>query len=140
MSFVESVRETLNDPELEDGWRETIDSMIEDEATAGDLMDWIEEYRDEFLALTEDVQDPNEIRTSLILRYVEIKAHWMMLNTQMQYQAVNTGGADSDIMVKGSMISHLLEELEAFLDEDEVKKLTEFLSQPIDKLQGDELP
>ncbi|MFB6347076.1 MAG: hypothetical protein ABEK50_15240 [bacterium] len=140
MSFVDDIRETLNDPDLEEGWNETIESMIEDEDKKDELLEWIREYRDEFLALTEDVQDPDEIRTSLILRYVEIKAHWMMLNTQMQYQAVNTGGADSDIMVKGSIISHLLEELENFLDEEEVEKLAEFLSQPMDKLSGDELP
>lgn len=138
--FVADVRNALTDSELENGWRETVDSMIDDEGTATDLMNWVEEYRDEFLELTEDVQDPDEIRTSLILRYVEIKSHWMMLNTQMQYQAVNTGGAEPEIMVKGSLISHLLEELEQFLDEEEVEKLTDFLSQPMDKLSGDELP
>lgn len=139
-TFVDDVRDTLTDSELEDGWAETVNGMIDDEDTAAELMDWIEEYRDEFLELTEDVQDPDEIRTSLILRYVEIKSHWMMLNTQMQYQAVNQGGADPEIMVKGSLISHLLEELEQFLDEEEVEKLTSFLSQPMDKLSGDELP
>lgn len=140
MSIVKDVREALTKDSLDESWSEAIDSMIDEEGQAEELLNWVKEYRDEFLDMTEDVQDPEEIRTSLILRYIEIKCHWMILNTQMQYQAVNTGEADPEIMVKGSLISNLLEELEDFLDQEEVQQLTKFLSEPIDKLSGEEFP
>ncbi len=140
MSIVDDVRKALSKDSLDESWKEAIDSMIDEDNKAHELLDWVKEYRDEFLNMTEDVQDPDEIRTSLILRYIEIKCHWMILNTQMQYQAVNTGGADPEIMVKGSLISNLLEELENFLDQEEIERLTKFLTEPIDKLSGEEFP
>lgn len=140
MGFIEHVKESLTESNLEENWEEIVDSMIDDADQKQELLSWVEGYRDEFLEMTEDVQDESEVKTSLILRYIEIKCHWMMLNTHMQYQAVNTGNPDEEIMVKGSLISGLLEKLEDFMDENDVEKITGFLSKPMDKLSGDELP
>ncbi|MFB6354912.1 MAG: hypothetical protein ABEJ65_00140 [bacterium] len=140
MGFIDDIQGTLSDDEIEEEWDETINSMIEDPEQKEKLFDWVNEYRNQFLEMTEDVQDEDEIRTTLVLRYIEIKCHWIMLNTHMQYQAVNTGDPDEEIMVKGSLISQLLERLEQFLDDDDVEQITGFLTKPMDKLSGDELP
>jgi hypothetical protein len=138
MEIVDRLNKVLNSDELEKSWKESAETLIDDEDKVESLLDWVRGYRDEFLGLTDDVQDPDEVQTSIVVRYIEIKCHWMMLNTQMQYQAVNTGNPDQELMTKGSLISNLLEKLEEFLDEDDIREITEFLSQPMDKLSGDE--
>jgi len=139
MEIVDRLNQVLTAAELEEDWEDTVRSMIDDDEQVEEILDWVRGFRDEFLELAEDVDDPKEIQTSIVIRYIEIKCRWMMLNTQMQYQAVNTGEPDQEIMVKGSLVSNLLEQLEEFLDEDDIREITEFLSQPIDSLSGNEI-
>ncbi|MFB6344940.1 MAG: chemotaxis protein CheW [bacterium] len=136
MDFIEETREQLTRDELEEQWKEHIDTTIEDEDVQEDLLEWIRGLRDDFLDFMDVVQDPQEVREALVDRYIELKSHWKMLNTKMQYQAVNTGQPDPPLMVKGSLVSKLLEKIENQLGGDEVADLTEFLSNPMEILQS----
>ena len=136
---VEKLKETLVSDELDEKWDEIIEDHLDDKAEQIILSNWVQDYRDEFLELIEDVQNREEIAQSLRIRYIEIKCHWMMLNTRMQYQAVETGSPSQNLMVRGSLISHLLEKLEQFLETDEIEELANFLSQPMAKLKNSDL-
>jgi two-component system chemotaxis sensor kinase CheA len=137
MSIVENIEEQLRAEELEENWREAIESSVPDEDEHDALMEWIRSFRDEFLDYMDVVQDPEEIEDALVDRYIEIKSRWKMLNTKMQYQAVNTGQPDPALMVKGSLLSKLLERMENVLGGDEVADLTDFISEPMEYLSAD---
>lgn len=120
--------------EVEDDWTEKVSEVVEDEGEVDELTDWIKEYRDNTIEFIEDVEDPEEIHTATVLRYIEAKSHWMILNTHMQYQAVKTGGPDEAIMARGSLMSDFLERLEQHLDQDKIDSVTELLSRPVKNL------
>lgn len=140
MSLGDNIQAELQKDELTENWREIINGVIDDEQSREELLNWIEDFRDEFIELTEIVDDQEEVHEALVIRYIEAKCHWMNLNTHMQYKMVKTGEQDTKLMARGSLISNLLEELEQFLEPDEVKSLTNFLAQPIDELASDDNP
>lgn len=137
MESIEELRDELTRDTLESSWKSDLESTIEDEDERDRLLDWARDLRNEFLDFADVVEDPEEVRDALVNRYIELKCHWQMLNTKMQYQAVNTGQPDQSLMVKGSLVSKLLEQMENLLGGDEVADLTDFLADPLDALAAD---
>lgn len=135
----DSLKADLESEELIENWESLIEGMIDEEQDQEDLLEWINNYRDETIGLIEDVEDADEIYTATVLRYIEAKSHWMILNTHMQYQAVNTGQPDETLMTKGSLMSDFVERLEGHIDEEKIQSITDILSQPIDKLKDGDL-
>lgn len=115
MDFIEELNDELPLSGLESAWEDQLEGMIEEEPTREDLLEWVDGLRKDFLDFADAVDDPEEVKEALVTRYVELQCHWQMLNTKMQYQAVNTGQPDQALMVKGSLLSKLLEKLENLL-------------------------
>lgn len=139
MAFIEELKSQLQDEALVEDWESDIDGMIDSEDTRNELLDWITGLRDEFIEFVDIVDDEEEIYGALINRYIELKCHWTMLNTKMQYQAVNTGNPDQSLMVKGTLASKLLDKLENMLGGREVAELTDFLADPLEILRMDRI-
>jgi two-component system chemotaxis sensor kinase CheA len=137
MESIDELKEELTRESLEDAWEKNLEGTIEDEGEQERLLEWVRDLRDEFLDFADVVPDPEEVRDALVHRYIELKCHWQMLNTKMQYQAVNTGQPDPSLMVKGSLVSKLLEKMENLLGGDEVADLTDFLADPLEALAAD---
>lgn len=74
------LRDVLTTDELVEHWTDVIQDRIEDERKKEDLRDWIETYRDETLSILEDVGDSEDVHTSLVLRYIEMKCQWIIFN------------------------------------------------------------
>lgn len=134
MSLNEQIQDHLQRDEVEERWKDIINGVIDDESAGDRLMNWITDHRDKLVDLAEVVEDEHDVREALITYYIESKCDWMNLNTHMQYKMVNTGEQDNDLMVRGSLMSHLLEEMEELLDPEEVESLTQFLAKPMDEL------
>lgn len=76
MSLREDLRNVLGDEELVNQWDEIISSTLDDDSLRLTLLDWIKGYRDEFQDFPTDVDDPDEVRDSVLHRYIELKCKW----------------------------------------------------------------
>jgi len=104
-----------------------------DPALVQDVTSWVCGLRDDFFGLVRDIADEEQISASMAIYYIEIKSHWIALNTRMNYQMVGTGAADVSVVLRGSGISTFLAALEPLIAQEDVEAITEFLSEPIDK-------
>ena len=122
----------INYVELSLEWEECMDSWIEGTAEEKRAaLTWIHDYRDRCVSAYEDVDDLEAMYTLAAVNYVELKSHWILLNTQINYQNANRGAADMGIAVRASMITTLLLALEEALATDDVDTIISFLSEPV---------
>jgi hypothetical protein len=131
---IDALDDELREDVLEENWKDTIHGTIEDESAQEDTLNWIRTYREETIEIIQDVSDPEDAETSLILRYLEMKSRWIIMNNQIQYQAVETGAPDEVLMTRGSLLSNFLERLENHLDDDQIESITGLLSEPVETL------
>lgn len=130
---MEKIEQALLNPELETQWQSVIDSMdISDQKKASNLA-WVRALRDDFLRIARDVTDESELYTVLAVRYIELKCHWIMLNTQIQYQTFRRGMADQNVVIKASLTTSMLSEIEPLIPQDDIDNINRFLSEPVSK-------
>jgi len=117
---------------------ETIGVMIAesgmgDAATGKEIAGWVCQLAEDFLMLLKDIDDPEQIDATTAIHYIEIKSHWIALNTRMNYQLARQGQADPTIVLKGAAVSQFLATLEPLIKSADIDAITQFLSEPIDK-------
>lgn len=129
---VATLEASLLDPGIEATWTDCLSGWVE--ATAAErqaVLDWAKGLREEFLQVARDVDDPDEVDYALAIRYIELKSHWIMLNTQINYQTVHRGGAGQELLFRASLISLLVLAIEPLLKSADIDKITDFLAEPI---------
>jgi len=127
-----SIERALLAPELRRNWEDTLAEWTE--AAPGQaeaILDRMVSVRDEFLQAARDIDDPETLDMVAAIRYIEMKSHWIMLNTQVNYITVFKGETDLGIAYQASLVSQLLEALEKLIDEQDVHRIIEFLSEPL---------
>ena len=134
--MVNKLQELLNDGSLDSLWSEALDSWEKDEIAkvrdrVSSAKDWVETKKEQLLRSIQDINDEEDMNLALALWYIELKSHWLMLNTQMNYQLFQRGDIDLDVHYKGTMISHLLGAFEPLLNTDDQGKISEFLMNPL---------
>ena len=129
LQFIEA---TLLDPQLVCGWKETL--MGWEGATrqqVADVITWVAAQRDQFLTAVRDINDPETLDMVVAVRYIELKSHWIMLNTQINYVSASGGEPSMSLMYRASLITGLLEMLERMIDEDDIERIISFLTEPV---------
>lgn len=103
-------------------------------ADAGDIaktVDWVMAVRSNFVSLLREVDDDGELVTTLAINYIELKSHWIALNTKINYQNFRRGACDSRVAFQATGISMLLGQLESMIEQSDLDKITEFLAAPV---------
>ncbi len=136
MSIREELPRVLAIDGMEAAWDGILNTPIEDGAhlpveTAGRLREWIRGIRADLLRVVDDVEDDIEMVHLTAIRYIELKSHWMTLNTQINYRLVKSGIFDPELSMRASLTSGLLMLLERFVDTRDVDRITTFLAQPL---------
>lgn len=140
MSVKDDIHDQMMDKALEDHWHETIEQMVDDGDTHDELFEWIEHIRDDFLDFCDVVEDDEELRQALHDRYINLYSRWKLENTRMQYQAVNAGGPDPEVIVKGSLLTSVLERIENLIGGQITAQIEDFLTDPESYFEAERVP
>ena len=128
------IRTALTAPELSQMWAESCEQI---EGVSKDAQERcvqeISERRDEFLKVAEEVDDDEELEVTAALKYIELKSHWIMLNTLLNYQVFRKGESNPEQMLRASLASRLMLTVEALIGGQDLSKITKFLAEPIAK-------
>lgn len=86
----------------------------------GRVLNWIRERRDEIINFARDVEDPDQLKESLSLNYLQLYSKWLMINAQFGYQ-IGKGIVDMELQYRNTCLSLLQHSLEKFLDTESLK-------------------
>ncbi len=126
----------LNAPELVQEWRDTLLGWTETvPSERADVLNWAVTLRDQFLETAREIDDPETLDMVLIVRYIELKSHWILLNTQINYEMVRKGHNNQKAVYQASLVSQLLAALEPLIDEDHIERIIEFLTEPVNSVK-----
>lgn len=78
-----------------------------------------------------DIDAMDELDRAIAIQYVEVKCHWMMLNTRIQNQTARQGGAELNMTYMATCVSLIIQALEPLLMRGQVDTLTNFLAEPL---------
>lgn len=92
---------------------------------------WFSNLIEDFLVLLRDVDDDEELSVLVFSKYVELKCFWKQLNAQVQYQNFKKGEADSNLVLRASLITYVLIAIEPLLHNDDLDEIRQFLTKPI---------
>lgn len=92
---------------------------------------WLDAVRSELIATIAEIDDEEDLATTIAVQYVELKSRWIAFNTKMNYERFRKGDCDRLDMCKGACASTLLGHIEELLSTEDVDKITDFLAAPI---------
>lgn len=125
------IQAALTADTLEKEWADTLAHW--EDATAVELhrtRAWVTRIRDEFFDHVTDVAEEEELIFAMALRYIELRSHWQMLNTQMNYQMFRKGTCSMELQMRGSLLSQLIEQIVPFVDAEDTNRIGELLLSP----------
>ncbi len=95
----------LNGAHLEKAWKECL-SAWEDSSPAqrADCRSFAVNLRDNFVRVLRDVDDPQEQETIASIFYTQVKAQWILINTQSGYQ-IQKGRVEGALFCRAGMLS-----------------------------------
>lgn len=92
---------------------------------------YVSGLRNRMLRSLTEIDALDELERGVAIQYIEIKCHWMMLNTQIQHQTAKNGQADDDLIYRATCVSLIIQALEPMLSQNRVDTLTNFLAEPL---------
>jgi hypothetical protein len=100
-------------------------------ADADRVTKWALALRDDLVNLIREIGDPDEVKMTLAINYIELKSRWIALNTKMNYQTFRTGSCDTITALRGAALSAVVGKVEELLTQNDIEEITQFLSEPI---------
>jgi hypothetical protein len=79
-----------------------------------------------------DIQSVDGLEKGLAIQYVELKARWTMLNTQIQSQTATGGTPDSELVYRATCVSLIIQALEPLLQQTQIDRLTDRLNESVE--------
>lgn len=92
---------------------------------------WIDTRRSDLADLLGVVGDGDDARMICAISLVEYKAHWITINTRMNYTAMGGGTVPPALAFRGAALSALLEDLEQYLPQRAVEAYHALLAEPL---------
>lgn len=130
---LEKVKVALLAPEVEEQWAECMSAW--EPAALGSrerVIELIQGLRRELLEACEGAaSDAEDLAVTLATGFIELKSRWIMLNAQIQYQTFRSGAAPAETLYFASLVSFLIDAVEALLPDSEVARINEFLADPL---------
>jgi hypothetical protein len=78
-----------------------------------------------------EIQSVDGLEKGLAIQYVELKARWTMLNTQIQSQTAQGGAPDDELVYRATCVSLIIQALEPLLRREQVDALTDRLNETV---------
>jgi len=97
----------------------------------GKALHWVDQERRAVQAVLADIDDEDEVRSTLAISYIETKSRWMALNTKINYAVFRHGACATEDAFRGFVTSQLLATIESLLDQEDIDKITSFLAEPV---------
>ncbi|MEM7754685.1 MAG: hypothetical protein AAF297_03515 [Planctomycetota bacterium] len=102
-----------------------------DPGTATNVVRWTERLRNEFLTTIRSVEDGEDVYISAVANYIELKARWIAINNQINYEMIKQGAPNAESQFQGFAVYSLLASIEPLIEENDVESLTAFLAEPV---------
>jgi len=102
-----------------------------DPAIVDRYVKWGAQVRDEFLSLTEAIDNDEDIDMAAAIHYIELKSRWIAMNTKINYQRFRGQDCSQDDAFKASALSMLLAVVEGLIPQEDIENITSFLAEPI---------
>jgi hypothetical protein len=120
--------------EVDDQWDEVLDNWESGAASQKKAVRaYVSGLRNRMYRSLKEIDSLEELERGVAIQYVEVKAHWMMLNTQIQHQTDKNGTPDEDLIYRATCVSLIVQALEPLLSQNRVDSLTNFLAEPLDE-------
>lgn len=128
----ERIEDTLRG-DLDRQWEDVIDEWRDGASSEHRAVQaYVSGLRNRILRALLDINTEEELQRGLATQYIEMKCHWIMLNTQIQHQTARDGGADEDLIYRATCVSLLIQRLEPLLSQEHIDNLTAFLAEPLE--------
>jgi len=129
---VQEAIDKLKDPQLGKGIHEALMSWPSVQvADVEKVSKWALALRDDLANLIHEIGDPDEVKMTLAINYIELKSRWIALNTKINYQTFRSGSCDTISALRGAALSALVGRVEELLTAADIDEITTFLSEPI---------
>lgn len=127
----DQIRKAL-DEDLDEQWE---DVLLEWEAASPSQREMVKTHvsgiRNRVLNSLGEIESIGGLEKALAIQYVELKARWTMLNTQIQSQTRQDGDPDDELVYRATCISLIIQALEPLLRQEQVDALTSRLNESI---------
>jgi len=134
---VEAVHDTIESAlrgEIDNNWDIVLDEWPDAaQSQRKAVRAYVSGLRNRIFRTLMEIDSLEELQRGVAIQYVEVKAHWMMLNTQIQHQTDRDGRAADDLIYRATCVSLIVQALEPLLSQDRVDSLTGFLAEPFDE-------
>jgi hypothetical protein len=131
MEFAE-IQQQLGAPALWQFWQTQADEWTgTDDLGRTQAIAYIHGRQSYSIKTLEEIGDPDQLRETLAILYIEIKSQWIMLNTMVNYQLFRKGEGDGEAILKASLLASFLQTIESLLKPEDIGAITAFLSAPI---------
>lgn len=125
--------ETLRDPAFRTEVRASLATWGDDAdpAAIDATVTWIDDIRADLADLLELVGDPDDAGMVCAIKLLEFKAHWISINTRVNYTAARGESVEQALAFRGAALSAMVEQLERFLPDRHVDAYHAFLAAPL---------
>jgi hypothetical protein len=111
-------------------WDEILEAWDDGtDAQKSEAKAWIERKRYETVEVAQECIDEESLAIAIATRYIEMECNWVMLNTLMNFK-LWTGKPNMEEAFRGTLVSTLIESMEAVIDADAVATIKQFVGDP----------
>ena len=132
VEFIHRRIRTALDEGLDERWEEV---LLEWESASPSRREMVKTHvsgiRNRVWNSLSEIRSVDGLQKGLAIQYVELKARWTMLNTQIQSQTVQGGRADDELVYRATCISLIIQALEPLLRREQVDALTDRLNETV---------
>lgn len=125
--------EILTNTKVEESFND-IAAGIEHEQDRKQLLQWIHDKLNLFIDRCKVVDDTQEMPWLVMWFYIQLKAEWSQINTEIQYGAMKSDMPDMNLIFKSSLLSGLIAIVEDIPRQVDVEYATNFLAEPFNKM------
>lgn len=118
---------------LEEKWDEVLQHWSDagaDERKA--VRVYASEFRNRVLRGLLEINTLDELERALAIQYLEVKCHWLMLNTRIQHQTACEGRPEERLIYRAACISLILQALEPLVSQQNLDGLSDLLIESFD--------
>ncbi len=118
---------------LDDQWDEVLDQW--GEAAPADrkaVRTYVSGLRNRMLRALLAIDTEEDLHRALATQYVEAKAHWTMLNMQIQHQTARAEDVEPPLLYRATCVSLIVQQLEPLLRPEHVDRISSFLAEPLE--------
>ncbi len=125
------IREALYDG-LDGRWDEVLTEWDEASSRQQEMIRrYVSGIRERAWSSLSEIRSIEELEQGLAIQYIELKARWTMLNTQIQSQTEKYDSPDDGLIYRATCVSLIVQALEPLLRQEQIDTLTDRLNRSV---------